>query len=425
MESFRDSKKRTPLTLKEKQAVLKQRREKLLRKERNLILRKEELTMQIKELSKQRNKLKEEEKELRKQEELEKEKKQENPMQMLDHKEIESSTAVIGSASPVPLFWYRKLKPAEVKFSKRLRRHKMDYRSMVTYGFPMEKEMSEGVITIFEYPRKRRYPRIYKVYGVNLRYCDHCYDCYPITESGGYAVNETCVHHWGKLGPKSEYTCCGGRRGSKGCRTNRVHVWKGIIEGDNGPYYDFYRTTPRPLKSIYETAVYALDCEMCYTLRGIEVTKVTVIGYDGKMVLDTFVRPTSEIVDYCTHFSGVTADDLCEERNENLKTLAEVQQVILQLIDADTILIGHGLENDLRALRIAHKTVVDTAFEFPHPLGFPYRHSLRNLAKKYLNRDIQCGNEGHDSLEDARASLDLVKWKLRNKMGPKEPWDWI
>lgn len=49
------------------------------------------------------------------------------------------------------------------------------------------------------------------------------------------------------------------------------------------------------------------------------------------------------------------------------------------LIDASTIIIGHGLENDLKTLRMIHHQCVDTAILFPHKAGAPYRRSLKEL----------------------------------------------
>ena len=60
-------------------------------------------------------------------------------------------------------------------------------------------------------------------------------------------------------------------------------------------------------------------------------------------------------------------------------------------VNAHTILIGHGLENDLRALKLVHTTVIDTSIVFPHYFGLPYRRSLKSLVKSYLKRDIQVG----------------------------------
>ena len=92
-----------------------------------------------------------------------------------------------------------------------------------------------------------------------------------------------------------------------------------------------------------------------------------------------------------------------------------------------TILIGHSLESDLKALKVmykgvqhnksrqfprkgirvfdlnciddqmkhllllqlAHINVVDTSVVFPHKLGPPYKRALRHLAVEYLQRIIQ------------------------------------
>lgn len=73
------------------------------------------------------------------------------------------------------------------------------------------------------------------------------------------------------------------------------------------------------------------------------------------------------------------------------KNIKEVQNDLMGFINADTILVGHGLENDLRALNLIHATILDTAVVFPHYHGLPFRRSLRSLVSSYLKRDIQVG----------------------------------
>jgi RNA exonuclease 1 len=58
-------------------------------------------------------------------------------------------------------------------------------------------------------------------------------------------------------------------------------------------------------------------------------------------------------------------------------------------INADIIFVGHGLENDLRALRIVHGNVVDTSVIFPHPNGLPYHRSLKSFVIHFLESDIR------------------------------------
>jgi RNA exonuclease 1 len=43
--------------------------------------------------------------------------------------------------------------------------------------------------------------------------------------------------------------------------------------------------------------------------------------------------------------------------------------------------------------------------------GPPYRSSLRRLTEKFLKRQIQNGS--HDSIDDARAAMELALLKFR------------
>lgn len=94
--------------------------------------------------------------------------------------------------------------------------------------------------------------------------------------------------------------------------------------------------------------IYSLDCEMCYTTKGRELIRVSVVATDGRSIYESFVQPDNPIVDYNTRFSGVSERDLMHERT----TIRDVQAVLLAKFSSETILIGHSLDNDLRALRV-------------------------------------------------------------------------
>jgi RNA exonuclease 1 len=94
-------------------------------------------------------------------------------------------------------------------------------------------------------------------------------------------------------------------------------------------------------------------------------------------------------------------------------THEEAQQMVMKLLDENTMLLGHSLDNDLQALRIRHPFVIDTAVTFPHPSGPPLKSSLKWLTNKWLSKDIQSASSGHHPVEDAQACLDLVEKKLR------------
>ncbi|KAF2278165.1 uncharacterized protein EI97DRAFT_372791 [Westerdykella ornata] len=155
--------------------------------------------------------------------------------------------------------------------------------------------------------------------------------------------------------------------------------------------------------------IIAIDCEMCLAAqREMVLTRISLVDWDGKTILDELVKPDLPIEDYVTQFSGIT-----EEMLKNVTTsLSDIQQKLLTILTPRTILVGHSLESDLNALKFTHPFLVDTSIAYPHPNYPTNKHSLKWLCQKFLKgREIQQGSKGHDSIEDALACLDLVKEK--------------
>src|SRR6266436_3827640 len=112
---------------------------------------------------------------------------------------------------------------------------------------------------------------------------------------------------------------------------------------------------------------------------------------------------------------GITAQSL----EPITTTLAGVQTHLQALISPSTILQGHSLDSDLRALQLSHSLCIDTAMIFHCPRGRPLKPGLAWLARKWLGRTIQDrGPGGHDPEEDATACVDLPRAKIKNDAYP-------
>ncbi|XP_031981756.1 RNA exonuclease 5 [Corvus moneduloides] len=179
--------------------------------------------------------------------------------------------------------------------------------------------------------------------------------------------------------------------GSPGC--------KGYISTE----CDQQRTDSSPL--------FGLDCEMCLTAKGNEVTRVSLVDARGRCLLNELVRPESTVVNYRTRFSGITKKMLLPVKTR----LSDIQTRLKKMLPHDAVLVGHSLNSDLQALEMIHPSVIDTSLLFARSEG--RRFKLKFLAKAVLGKEIQCEQKlGHDPTEDARAALELAQFFI--EQGP-------
>ncbi|XP_078049405.1 uncharacterized protein LOC144476394 [Augochlora pura] len=242
----------------------------------------------------------------------------------------------------------------------------------------------------------------------NERICGRCGCAYAIDKNGFQLRPQNCIYHWGKkftVRGEGKYSCCQQYGSATGCCDAKTHVWD-YVDYEN--LRGYVKTLPKDI-SVEEQGVYSLDCEMSYTTQGLELTRVTVIDEDCNVVYETLVKPQNAIIDYNTRFSGIT-----EENMKNVTTtLLDVQATLLTMFSEKTILVGHSLESDFKALRLLHDTVVDTSVVFPHKNGYPQKRALKNLCSEYLRKIIQNEVSGHDSKEDAVSCMELILWKAK------------
>lgn len=234
--------------------------------------------------------------------------------------------------------------------------------------------------------------------------CKHCSKRYYVNQDGMPQMNgDWCVFHpghWWDI--TSQFSCCGGRRSSSGCSSSEYHVHEGDYELVH--YKGYVETQPKPERDPDQHGVYGLDGEVCFTTHGLELTRIILVDHKLDVVYEKLVKPEHPILDYNTKYSGITKGDL-----DGVTTvLADVQQDLLQLFSSKTILVGHDLSHNMKALKIFHKRFVDTVQLFPHRRRLPFKKSLKTLMKEKLGVTIQEGC--YDPREDVRAAFKLVVW---------------
>lgn len=245
-----------------------------------------------------------------------------------------------------------------------------------------------------------------------LRKCARCSRFFPMDGMTGDYLHggETCYVHPGKL-IQGKWQCCGSLvYESQYCATYPMHVWSGFSDGINESLLGYVETLPIGDLALEKTryGVYALDCEMAFTKRGMEVIKISVVKMNGNVIYDHFVKPYDDVVDYGTEIHGITESEVATAT----KTLADVQNDLRQFIHAESLIIGHGVYNDLRIMRFIHKRVIDSSIVFKHENGPQYCYSLKTLSKLVLNKEIRAPGECHDSIQDATLAMEIMLRKL-------------
>ena len=173
-----------------------------------------------------------------------------------------------------------------------------------------------------------------------------------------------------------------------------------------------------PINQDEREKYFALDCEMVGVGTGEKsaLARVSVVDYDCNVVLDTFVQVPERVTDFRTHVSGVRAKDIQSNKNPNAMDFLACRKKVGDILFGK-ILVGHALKNDLSALMLDHPRsfIRDTATYKPLMKvtgegGGKHRpRKLKDLAKEFLEMEIQREGEEHSPIEDAKATMEVFK----------------
>lgn len=142
----------------------------------------------------------------------------------------------------------------------------------------------------------------------------------------------------------------------------------------------------------------------------------------GEILINQFVQPRGKIINWRTKHSGITSRALREAKSSRncLASWRAARAELWEYVDADTILIVHGLKHDLHGLCVAHTRIVDTSLQTAEAVFrgvelFRRVWALKDLMKELVKVHIQShGRQGHDCVEDTLATRELALWCLQN-----------
>ncbi|KAK4260120.1 hypothetical protein QN277_003277 [Acacia crassicarpa] len=158
------------------------------------------------------------------------------------------------------------------------------------------------------------------------------------------------------------------------------------------------------------TKMVAIDCEMVLCEDGTEaVVSVCVVDRNLKVKLKKLVQPNKAIAYYRSEITGVYTQDL-----EGVTcSLAKIQKSLSKMLMDGTILVGHSLHNDLRALKLDYVRVIDTSYIFQYSDCNAHRRpSLNTLCKAVLGYELRETGASHNCLDDAMTAMKLVLAKI-------------
>jgi hypothetical protein len=193
--------------------------------------------------------------------------------------------------------------------------------------------------------------------------------------------------------------------------------------------------TPKRDLNIRKRKAVALDCEWGKAGdRRSELLSICVVDFlTGRTLIDSLVAPSQSISEWRSHIHGIIAEameDTTGGRNY-LRGWEEARTKLFNYVDDETILVGHSIRDDLRLLRIFHKTIVDSQVlaadaVFKNVKKRPgYKWPIDKICEGFLgisiHRSATLGDQAYSNLENVLASREIVLHCIR-RPGDLEEW---
>lgn len=204
------------------------------------------------------------------------------------------------------------------------------------------------------------------------------------------------------------YRCCKETTG-KGCTTMTTHDFH--LPPRAVKHKDF-RETPAASVSQPKAHAVVLDCEMA-TCVGNASEAIFVCATDyvtGTVILNHYVYPREKIIQMNTFIHGVPESELHDAKAKGTALIGwkGARAELWKHIDANTIMIGHALQNDLGVLRMIHHRIVDSSILARSTIGMGPMWGLKTLCTELLKIPFRKRKRVHNCMEDVLATREVV-----------------
>ncbi|KPM36207.1 hypothetical protein AK830_g10343 [Neonectria ditissima] len=167
----------------------------------------------------------------------------------------------------------------------------------------------------------------------------------------------------------------------------------------------------------------ALDCEMAGVKGGrSEVISICVVDFfTGELLIKSLVKQRESIVDWRSDIHGILPSTMSVAvgRGQTLDGWETTREELWKHVNENTVIVGQSLQHDLKALRVVHANIVDTAIITADAVfgGHPddrggRRWGLQLLCQDLLHLQIRQGSGIHDDVEDTMAAREVALWYL-------------
>ncbi|KAL7948342.1 hypothetical protein V8C42DRAFT_314158 [Trichoderma barbatum] len=182
-----------------------------------------------------------------------------------------------------------------------------------------------------------------------------------------------------------------------------------------------FETTRKQDPSVSKPRAIAIACQVAKAEDGgSEPVCIAAIDFiTGETLIDSFIAPSRPISDWRTYSHGISPKTIeaATKGHNCLQGWREARERLFEYVSAETVFVGYGIFQNLRALRVFHRGIVDAQILTMDAIfrnsrsswnTWPIDKVCTGLLSMIIRQHATPNNLKHDALEDALAAREIV-----------------